>query len=39
MLGHLAFFDETVYWHRKALGLKPPIGCLERHEQRMLDAR
>lgn len=39
MLGHLAFFDETVYWHRTALGLKPPIGCVERHEQRMLDAR
>ena len=32
MLGHLAFFDETLYWHRTATGRVPPIGCLERHE-------
>lgn len=35
MLGHLAFFDETVYWHRTALGLVPPAGCVQRYEQRL----
>lgn len=32
MLGHLAFFDETLYWHRTALGLEPPMGCVGRYE-------
>lgn len=32
MLGYLAFFDETVYLYRTALGLKPPIGCVQRYE-------
>lgn len=35
MLGHLAFFDETVYWHRTALGRVPPIGCVQRYEHRL----
>lgn len=34
-LGFLAFFDETVYWHRTALGRTPPIGCVERYEGRL----
>lgn len=34
MSGYLAFFDETVYLHRLAVGLVPPIGCAERHESR-----
>lgn len=33
-LGFLAFFDETVYVYRTALGLTPPIGCVERYEAR-----
>lgn len=35
MLGYLAFFDETVYLYRTALGSKPPMGCVERHERSM----
>lgn len=38
-LGLLAFFDETVYWHRTALGRQVPIGCLERHEAVMRGRR
>ena len=32
MIGFLAFFDETIYWHWTALGRKPPRGCAERYE-------
>lgn len=35
MLGHLAFFDETLYWHRTERGLTPPMGCVQRYEQRL----
>lgn len=35
MLGYLAFFDETVYLYRTALGLTPHVGCVERYERPM----
>jgi hypothetical protein len=38
MLGYLAFFDETIYLYRTALGLKPPMGCAQRYERTTPDS-